>query len=135
MIDLGKLKLLATNATQGPWWNGVCNPADGHALAWIGTHFVETEHRIPYNSQEDDAAYIAAANPAVILELIDRIEQLEAKQAMEGWQLVPVEPTQEMIDAAHNAGFGVPAEWKSMLAAAPKPDCAGVHHSKQDNQP
>lgn len=40
----------------------------------------------------------------------------------EGWQLVPVEPTLEMISAAtsDSVGFGTRAEYKAMLAAAPK---------------
>ena len=40
-----------------------------------------------------------------------------------GWQLVPIEPTIEMIQAAtHNSvGFGTKAAYKAMLAAAPKP--------------
>ena len=42
--------------------------------------------------------------------------------AHEGWQLVPVEPTIEMVQAAtHSAvGFGTKAAYKAMLAAAPK---------------
>ena len=38
------------------------------------------------------------------------------------WQLVPVEPTIEMISAAtrDSVGFGTRAEYKAMLAAAPK---------------
>ena len=42
--------------------------------------------------------------------------------AHEGWQLVPVEPTFEMVKAAtHSAvGFGTRAAYQAMLAAAPK---------------
>ena len=44
--------------------------------------------------------------------------------AHEGWQLVPVEPTLEMISAAtrDSVGFGTRAAYKAMLAAAPKPE-------------
>ena len=40
----------------------------------------------------------------------------------DGWQLVPVEPTIEMVQAAtHSAvGFGTRAAYQAMLAAAPK---------------
>ena len=40
----------------------------------------------------------------------------------EGWQLVPLEPTIEMVQAAtHSAvGFGTRAAYRAMLAAAPK---------------
>ena len=39
-----------------------------------------------------------------------------------GWQLVPVEPTDEMVKAAthESVGFGTRAEYRAMLAAAPK---------------
>ena len=42
----------------------------------------------------------------------------------ERWQLVPVEPTIEMVQAAtHSAvGFGTRAAYQAMLAAAPKPE-------------
>ena len=44
--------------------------------------------------------------------------------AQEGWQLVPVEPTIEMVQAAtHSAvGFGTRAAYQAMLSAAPKHD-------------
>ena len=40
----------------------------------------------------------------------------------EGWQLVPVEPTIEMVQAATNSavGFGTRAAYQAMLSAAPK---------------
>lgn len=52
----------------------------------------------------------------------------------EGWQLVPIEPTKKMIDAACQSGISVNGrpiwkhtidkqaiwKWKTMLAAAPK---------------
>jgi len=43
------------------------------------------------------------------------------------WKLVPIEPTQEMIDAGRMArwniqgGYGGPGPWEAMLAAAPSP--------------
>lgn len=63
----------------------------------------------------------------VILELINHIEQLEAKQAPDGWQLVPIEPTEKMIDACEQIDWCEPDvrgscinQWQSMIAAAPK---------------
>lgn len=73
-------------------------------------------------------------------------ELLSLRKAHEGWQLVPVEPTESMIvdgfESEPDAGFSEPDEWKAyqmmsgcqqaaykarlcwaaMLAAAPKPD-------------
>ena len=37
-----------------------------------------------------------------------------------GWRLVPVEPTQEMIDAMRSSVW-LPACYRAMLAAAPQP--------------
>ena len=47
-----------------------------------------------------------------------------AKMVPDGWQLVPVEPTLEMISAAtrDSVGFGTRAAYKAMLASAPKPE-------------
>ena len=51
-------------------------------------------------------------------------EQAKQQAVPEGWQLVPVEPTIEMVQAAtHSAvGFGTRAAYQAMLAAAPKPE-------------
>ncbi|ELO1556374.1 hypothetical protein [Aeromonas hydrophila] len=49
------------------------------------------------------------------------------KIAPEGWQLVPVEPTENMIGHGCGASVMVVSEvikaWAAMLAAAPKPEC------------
>ena len=49
-----------------------------------------------------------------------------APTSPEGWQIVPIEPTKEMIDAARDQHEGekyLPVSlYKSMLAAAPKPE-------------
>ena len=41
---------------------------------------------------------------------------------LDGWQLVPVEPTIEMVKAAtqDSVGFGTRAAYQATLAAAPK---------------
>jgi hypothetical protein len=73
---------------------------------------------------EKDAAYIAAANPATILSLIARIEELEAKVDSLMLEWCPDEMTPEQIekwgsnqrpcaaeiDAALNAALGRPAD-------------------------
>lgn len=51
-------------------------------------------------------------------------ELLALRKAHEGWQLVPVEPTQQMIDA-HTEGMisgGASKAYRAMLAAAPEPE-------------
>lgn len=52
--------------------------------------------------------------------------KLPAPSAPEGWQLVPVEPTENMIGHGCGASVMVVSEvikaWAAMLAAAPKPE-------------
>ena len=54
--------------------------------------------------------------------------QVPAPAAPEGWQLVPVEPTERMISESIDAGRFDEDDavffWASMLAAAPSPDSA-----------
>ena len=73
MTRTEELLALAEKATPGPWWKGKCEPtADGHALAWIGIHFVDCEGgQSNYKEQADDAAFIAAANPETIKQLVE----------------------------------------------------------------
>ena len=94
--------------------------------------------------------YIGASIPQTISEhyrgcdLLDRIDaamagSLPSTFAPEGWQLVPVEPTPEMILAGvaaqaeklkryalggslHPIDHGMPDAYRAMLAAAPKPE-------------
>lgn len=57
-----------------------------------------------------------------------RITELEAKRVPDGWKLVPIEPTQEMIDAVIEEEFGMNGAthlsyrqlYKAMLSAAPE---------------
>lgn len=70
--DYTKLRQLAEAATPGPWLNAVN----------VGT--VLTERMQPIVSPEtvtmpNNSAYIAAANPAVVLGLLDRIAELEGE--------------------------------------------------------
>jgi len=61
-----------------------------------------------------------------IVELQDALELAEeavrAKQQAvpEGWQLVPVEPTVDMLEATCERGNYARNVWEAMLAAAPK---------------
>lgn len=60
------------------------------------------------------------------------VPMLTSARVSDGWQLVPIEPTQEMLEMAHAldplgcdveyAADVYPAIWKAMLAAAPKPE-------------
>jgi len=75
-MNLDQLIKLADAATPGPWWAGKCEPADGHALAWIGNHFVDCEGgQRNYKEQVDDAAFIAAANPTTVKRMAELLMQ------------------------------------------------------------
>lgn len=68
-LDLKELRRLAIQATPGPWKANYCeirDTADKMIIYDEGGH------------SSEDAAYIAAANPAVILALLDRVERAEA---------------------------------------------------------
>lgn len=62
--------------------------------------------------------------------MLDRDLELSRLQSLmsEGWQLVPVEPTESMIGHGCGASVmvvsGVIKAWSAMLAAAPSPDNA-----------
>lgn len=74
-MTLSKLKQLAFKATPGPW-ESRCREFSNHALPIVWTEFgwldsLPREYRVP------SVEFIAAANPAAVLALIERIEQLE----------------------------------------------------------
>jgi len=60
-------------------------------------------------------------------------ELLALRNAREGWQLVPIDPTREMREAFHTAHdeaesgdfrvYSPDHEWQAMLAAAPESPC------------
>jgi hypothetical protein len=67
--ELSELKRLAELATPGPWFH-----SGDHAMKDYGSH---SEHIADCMRDGHTAEYVAAANPAVILRLLDRIEALE----------------------------------------------------------
>lgn len=80
---LAYLKNKAQNATKGNWFTTCSSKGDLIVSCVINDRY---ESRIanfedtPYS--ERDAEYIAAANPAVMLALIARIEDLEVNKKM-----------------------------------------------------
>jgi hypothetical protein len=74
-VDLAALRRLAEAATPGPWRSfddyGYTSPVNG-----LRTNIVPS-------IKKTNAAYIAAANPATLLTLLDRITELEAERPTE----------------------------------------------------
>lgn len=77
---LGKLRKLAEGATPGPW-----TPSDHNGPQWKISGPRGEFHVIATTSQGNDepnAAFIAAANPQTVLQLLDRVERLERTMGM-----------------------------------------------------
>ena len=77
------------------------------------------------NPDEIVCSSMAVSLADALLAELERTKTGTKQQHLEvlaGWQLVPVEPTIEMVQAAtHSAvGFGTRAAYQAMLAAAPK---------------
>lgn len=75
MIDLEELKRLARDATPGPWSTKEYGPDHLEVLLPNGFSRIISD---PTVVTDYDARYIAAANPAAVLALIERVEKAEA---------------------------------------------------------
>lgn len=86
MIDLKELKRLAEGATQGKWYRDSFKDRDFPQIVANKTDVIyqvnENSHtRIRKEKVIDNANYIAAANPSVVLQLIK--EHQEMREALE----------------------------------------------------
>ena len=70
-MDTKKLRELAEKATQGEW------VYESHAIGAV-TDNPDILKQVA-SASGADAAYIAAANPQAIIELLDRVERLNAE--------------------------------------------------------
>ena len=90
MIDINKLRQLAQAATPGPW--KMLPVGDGRqkfAVAdseFLSILTVTDEGGATFGTvyDDDDARFIAAANPATAIELLDRLEA--AEKEIESWK-------------------------------------------------
>ena len=81
MIDINELRKLCTSATPGPWT--ATNRSDwSECVAEISDwHVVPTLQQSELSNMDVDAAYISAANPATVLQLLDEIDRLRTIEA------------------------------------------------------
>ena len=86
-IDRTELRRLLDAATPGPWWHEWVDGDDWWAVYGQPTGDMVCPEVCTMGSP-DEAAYIAAVNPAVVLGLLDEIERLTG------------EPNEEEIDRA-----------------------------------
>ena len=75
MIDINELRRLAQAAT--PHVGHACKYQDAHWLREGHVDFENADLFIASERPQEDAAFYAAANPAVINELLDRLETAE----------------------------------------------------------
>lgn len=120
-IDLEALKQVAQATTPGPWRVQEANAGDrGHEVAdRTGLE------QICADLTRDRAAFIAAANPAVVLELIARLEQAEQIRSS-GW-IVNLASWQRTI-----ARIADPAVRASMMEFLMKLDQAATDFLERD---
>ena len=76
MIDINKLRRLAQAAT--PHVGHACKYQDAHWLREGHVDFENADLFIASERPQEDAAFYAAANPAAISELLDRLEEAES---------------------------------------------------------
>lgn len=129
MIDLNELELLAKKATSGPWSNGGFLTNEMSPSDYLSLMLKETQNPIPHfmtvwqDSTEKTTAmvgngptayqnseFIAAANPSVIIELIDRLIAAESERDELKAKLAEIE-AQEPV-AFHSGGHTVIAGTK-----------------------
>ena len=101
-IDLEAIKARAEAATPGPWWHEWVDGDDWWAVYGQPTGDMVCPEVCTMGSP-DEAAYIAAVNPAVVLGLLDEIERLTG------------EPSEDEIDRAADVlathGYLVTPDW------------------------
>lgn len=84
-MNIEELKRLAEAATPGPW------VLDELLADFYGFEVrTSTDEKVCADASEQDAAYIAAANPAAVLELIRQRDELlaslkEVRELVEDW--------------------------------------------------
>lgn len=110
-IDLDALEARAKAATSGPWEDlsehpdhlrGTINKGAKHiaGCSWFETP--KEEQCVTVKEALANAAFIAAANPAVVLELITNVRK--AMAAQEHWQRVAQIITDVLVDYQKPAG-------------------------------
>ena len=108
MMNIEELKRMAEAATPGPWDEG-----DGHCLIVDANNgFVAQAYGERRRTEMANAAFIAAANPAAVLELIRQRDEL--RKATE-WQPIETAPENIPIDVWRS-------EWRERVCNVVKID-------------
>lgn len=99
-MNIEELKRLAEAATPGQW-----SESDGYAGVVAGKQFIAQAYGDRRADCINNAAYIAAANPAAILELIRQRDELlvalkDARELVDDWGAYATAYMQEKHDLA-----------------------------------
>lgn len=110
-LNLNELKRLAEEATQGPWEDGdrwvFVVPGESEPPL---TRLKNVLRDVP--EAQANATLIAAANPATILALIARIEELEARNALQQRALDEMRATNAANSVGQGAAQAAQAVWQ-----------------------
>ena len=91
MIDINELRRLAQAATPGPWVSQGRYIGTPSHMSYIGEVRDQCGNWSDTEKSRADSAFIAAANPAAITELLDRLEAAEKERDDVAQQLVQSE--------------------------------------------
>ena len=141
MIDINELRRLAQAATQHV--GRACNYQDAHSPREGHVDFENADLFIASERPQEDAAFYAAANPATVIELINRLEAAES-DALEQASLNGMGSEREAalmakLEAAERERDALRAEvesWKGLAAQFSKEsDKAKTHLAFAKDEP
>lgn len=133
---LDRIASLEAELEHANQWRDLALQFDGHRMQALG--HLKAMRKDPFKHCDAAGEFLAAPPLPGEAVLAERLAQLSLAQAVptEGWKLVPIRPTDEMIAAAHESdreysqrAFGgamhMPQggedHWSAMLAASPTP--------------
>ena len=80
MLDLDELQKLAEAATLGPWTHQPYGPQNQNGDYSGGEVFDGHGEYLFHDVRDEDGEFLVAAQPQVILELIERVREVEAER-------------------------------------------------------
>ena len=124
MNDLSDLEAKARAATQGEW-SVLTSSLDSTRSIMAGdpAFFLARCHKSPVSDATANAAYIVAAQPSVVLELIERIRDAEAKagEPVECGGCGNSDPAKRCIGCMHDFAAPVAATHRHKKRGEAKP--------------
>ncbi|MFG5778247.1 hypothetical protein ACFIQF_14355 [Comamonas sp. J-3] len=126
---LDRIASLEAELEHANQWRDLALQFDGHRMQALG--HLKAMRKDPFKHCDAAGEFLAAPPLPGEAVLAERLAQLSQAQAVpDGWKLVPVEPTEEMLQAGRDTPLSgleedapddYKAVFKSMLSAAPPP--------------